>query len=245
MSQKIYASFSNEQEARAAINKLIKNGLHADQINMTHKEDNDAGLNPAQNDYPEPAAGTETALSSAPPQAPRDYNKGIEADNYNQNYKDDVDTDMHKDVAAPPLHPNEGPAPLEAYAREGLTPRGSEPGNIVDPENQHIGAMAGTFPDLRAAGPGGMSGSDSFSASLGTRTASIGATANAANNPGGMSDFLWDSLPTDFAHYYRQQFEDGCAILTVSAETEEEARKAEDLLRHQGASRVERNSYMA
>ncbi len=50
-------------------------------------------LNPAQDDYPrsspdEPTPATE--LSSVPPNATRDYNPGLEGDNYNKHYHNDV-----------------------------------------------------------------------------------------------------------------------------------------------------------
>ena len=56
----------------------------------------DVELNPAQNDYPigEPGA---SSYSSAPPAAERDYNKGIESNDYNKDYVADVSDDLTND----------------------------------------------------------------------------------------------------------------------------------------------------
>ncbi|MEZ0327073.1 MAG: hypothetical protein ACAH95_14330, partial [Fimbriimonas sp.] len=46
-------------------------------------------LNPAQDDYPRSGTGGSWELSSAPPEAHRDFNKGLEADAYNKDYRND------------------------------------------------------------------------------------------------------------------------------------------------------------
>jgi hypothetical protein len=245
MSKKIYACFETQQKAKAAVNSLIKGGVHADRIQLKAKEMEGAGLNPAQNDYPMSERGGATSFSSAPPSAERDFNKGIEADDFNEDYRGDVDRDLHNQLKADQgNHPASGPAPLDAYANENLEPRGSEPGNVVNPDDQDYGAMASTFPDLMATGPGNAHSGD-FAASLGTRTASIGATANASTHPGGMSDFLWSSLPTDFADYYRQQYEDGKTVLCVEAKDDDEQQQIEDHLRTAGAIKVDNGGFLA
>jgi len=104
-----------------------------------------------------------------------------------------------------------------------------------EPQDQEFGGMAGTFPDLRPTGPGtGVAGSAN-------RIADIAATSNAASNPGQMSDYLWESLPTDLARYYQQQFEGGRGIVIVRHPID----TAADLLREQGAINVKKQGFLA
>lgn len=53
-------------------------------------------LNPAQGDYPGRQI-TDTAFSSSPPEAKRDYNSGLEGNDYNRDYTAEVSDDMAKD----------------------------------------------------------------------------------------------------------------------------------------------------
>lgn len=78
-------------------------------------------------------------------------------------------------------------------------------------------------------------------ASPGIRFGSIAADANAASNPGAMSDFLWGSLPTDDADYYRRHYDAGSAIVIVRTPSEQ----SESLLRGAGAMKVQRRGYLA
>jgi hypothetical protein len=254
MNPTIYAAFESADEAKRAIGALIRGGTAAADItlackNLSHQVQ--AGdLNPAQDDYPRSGGGA-TELSSAPSDSPRDYNKGIEADDYNSNYKGDVDRDIQKELGADRQRANElgpesdrgvGPTTIEAYARMPdpiFETRGSEPAKL-DEDDQEFGAMPGTFPDLRAQGPGNSSGDPSMAAP-GMRFASIAATANAAANPGGMTDYLWDSLPVDTARIYQQEYDGGKAIVIVRTPSA----AAEQILRDQGALHVQRQGYLA
>ncbi len=130
-----------------------------------------------------------------------------------------------------------------ANTSEDFTARGSEPATANE-DDQEIGAMAGTFPDLRAAGPGNSTG-DPSSGAMGTRFAGIAATANASTNPGGMTDFLWASLPVDFAKYYQQAYEGGKAIVIVRSQEPAVPEDAERVLREHGATQIQRQGYLA
>lgn len=101
--------------------------------------------------------------------------------------------------------------------------------------DQEFGAMTGSFPDLRAAGPGNV-GIDSATAGSGMRMESLAASANASTSPGSMTDYLWASLPSDMAQYYRQIYEGGRAIVVVQNANE----KSEQILRDKGALQVHR-----
>ncbi|HWA81961.1 MAG TPA: hypothetical protein VG820_00905 [Fimbriimonadaceae bacterium] len=87
--------------------------------------------------------------------------------------------------------------------------------------SQEVAAMSGTFPDLRSGGQGAQFGDE---AGYGMRYSDIAATANASVEPGIMTDYLWDSLPASLASYYREQYNDGHAVLIVRNSTEEALR---------------------
>src|SRR5579862_7308791 len=57
-----------------------------------------------------------------------------------------------------------------------------------------LGAMAATFPDLRASGAGGTSG-DLAQGGFAFKMAGLASSANASVEPGEMTDYLWDLLP--------------------------------------------------
>lgn len=61
-------------------------------------DDHEGGLNPAQDDYPRTGSGSPTEFSSAPPNARRDYNPGLENKDYNKTYDSDVDRDVSDDL---------------------------------------------------------------------------------------------------------------------------------------------------
>jgi hypothetical protein len=219
MASTIYAAFEEVGAAKAAIGALIRRGVPVSDITLACKglerqtPAND--LNPAQDDYPRTGEGIATELSSAPGGAERDFNRGIESDDYNTNYKGSVDRDIHQ-------------------------PTDSADRNPLEEADQHFGAMPSAFPDFRAAGPGNSTGDPSM-AGPGTRSAEIAATANAAANPGMMTDFLWSSLPRDMADHYQRQYDGGKAIVVVRSSTPE----AEEILREQGAVSVEKQGYLA
>ena len=112
---------------------------------------------------------------------------------------------------------------------------GIGPAESVD--NQDVGGMPGVFPDLRAAGPGGFNAESG----TGTRYAGIAASANASTDPGGMTDFLWDSLPTDMAKIYQKDYDGGLAIIIVR----EPSDIAERILREQGALNLHHHGFLA
>jgi hypothetical protein len=253
MNRTIYASFPDSEVAQRAIGALIRGGVPAADITLACKnlkhQTPATDLNPAQDDYPRGEVTTE--FSSAPADSPRDYNKGIEADDYNTNYKGDVDRDIARELHADRQRANElgpdtdkgvGPTTNEAYAKMTdpvFQTRGSEP-PTVDQDDQEFGAMPQTFPDLRASGPGNSFGDPSMG-TPGIRYASLAATAGASSNPGGMTDYLWDSLPVDMARYYQQEYDGGRAIVIVRGPTPE----AENILKGQGALHVDRQGYLA
>jgi hypothetical protein len=219
MASTIYAAFEEVQDAKAAIGALIRRGVPANDITLACKnlqhQTQATDLNPAQDDYPRTGELGVTELSSAPAEAKRDFNEGIEADDYNANYRGNVDREIH--------------APTESADE-------NRRGEI----DQQFGAMPSAFPDLRATGPGNSTG-DPAMGGPGTRSAQIAATANAAANPGIMTDFLWNSLPRDVADHYQHQYDGGKAIVIVRAS----AAEAEDILREKGAISVERQAYLA
>lgn len=249
MNRTIYASFEDARHAQQAIGQLVQQGVGVENItlacrNLSHQVQA-SDLNPAQDDYPRTNSGDTAKFTSAPPSAARDYNRGLEADDYNTNYKGDVDRDMHeqrrRDVQ-PEDAGGVGPAPLETYEHSKADvghARGSEPAKLEEAD-QTSGAMPQTFPDFRAAGPGNSAGDTGFGG-FGTRYAGIAATANAASNPGGMSDFLWDSLPEDVAHIYQQQYDGGKAILIIREASDE----TEALVRRLGPVSVHHQGYLA
>lgn len=55
-------------------------------------------MNPAQSDYPQSAMPSATQFSSAPADAQRDYNRGLEEDHYNAHYQGDVDRDSQREL---------------------------------------------------------------------------------------------------------------------------------------------------
>lgn len=58
----------------------------------------DVELNPAQDDYPRTGAATPTELSSVPTNFQRDYNPGLEGDDYNKHYTEGASQDMDRDA---------------------------------------------------------------------------------------------------------------------------------------------------
>lgn len=60
----------------------------------------DVELNPAQDDYPRTGSMSPTELSSTPPSAQRDYNRGLEDDSSNKDYQANVSDDMARDRAS-------------------------------------------------------------------------------------------------------------------------------------------------
>jgi hypothetical protein len=198
------------------------------------------GLNPAQDDYPRSGTAHDR-LSSAPPSSQRDYNKGLETDDYNRHYKGNVGEEMHHQETKDRTRQHiEGPAPDEAYEHAGQwepSDRGTAPPQLDDLVT--YGAMPAAFPDLRSAGQDGIA--DPFNSSPGTRSAQIAAAASGTESSGGMTDFLWSSLPVDVAANLRRQYESGKAIVMVEDANEQ----AEGILREHGGHAVERQGYMA
>jgi hypothetical protein len=117
--------------------------------------------------------------------------------------------------------------------------RGNE-GPSFDDKDLSYGAMPGSFPDMRAQGPGNSNG-DPGDFSPGTRFAGMAAAASGSTSMGGMTDYLWSSLPADVAENLKAQYADGKAIVIV----EEPSAQAEDILRQQGSKHVERQGYLA
>lgn len=238
MKEAIYACFDSLDGAQAAAGALIRAGVRADTLRIackTTSQEESPALNPAQSDYPAP-----DALSSAPPSAQRDYNKGIDSDDYNRNYEGEVGKDMERDVRHQGM---KGPAPNEAYeTSHTINPahvRGSEAEQLGE-EQISYGAMPSSFPDMRAQGPGNSVG-DSGSFTEGTRYAGIAAAASGTANRGGMTDFLWSSLPVDVAENLHEQYDDGKSILIV----EEPTAQAESILTEHGGRNIQRQGYLA
>lgn len=243
MKRTIYACFETLDDAHRAIGDLVKGGEAADNIRVVCKRTTEArpAVNPAQDDYPR--TGTpEDHLSSAPPSAQRDYNKGLESDDYNRDYRADVQGDIDRQESKDRRRQHiEGPAPDEAYqnAHQSEAPdRGSEP-PALDESKVSYGAMPAAFPDLRSGGQDGAA--DPMYSGPGTRSAQIAATASGSDSGGGMTDFLWSSLPVDIAADLRRQYEDGKAIVMVH----EPGERAEGVLRDHGAHLVKKQGYLA
>ncbi|HVT11024.1 MAG TPA: hypothetical protein VHE55_02050 [Fimbriimonadaceae bacterium] len=100
---------------------------------------------------------------------------------------------------------------------EDLTLASKAEGPAAKEADQEVAAMSGAFPDLRSGGQGGQVGDE---AGYGMRYSNIAATANASVEPGVMTDYLWDALPDHLASYYREQYNDGHAVLIVRNSSE-------------------------
>jgi hypothetical protein len=228
-------------------------------------------LNPAQNDYPRSGTGGSWSLSSAPPEAQRDFNKGLESDNYNADYKNDVERendlqyqkdraetiagepdeglDINRPVAADSerdLDRTVGPAAYDAESagKKGITTTTIEDAADAAKKGALWGLGVGALAAVAALavpGFGIILGGGALAAASGALAASAGAGAVA----GGVVGYLKDQgVPAHDIPHYQKAVESGGAILAV--QVDESARgPIEELLRKYGAHATNDYGYAA
>lgn len=117
------------------------------------------------------------------------------------------------------------------FRREDITVASKDAQLPGSESGQEFGAMTGAFPDLAPGGQGSLVGDD---ASYGMRYSGIAATANATVDPGNMTDYLWESLPSDVASDCRKELSAGRTIVIVQNATE----RTVEILEANGATKV-------
>lgn len=223
----------------------------------------DAELNPAQSDYPGSPRPDASAMSSAPPEAERDYNPGLETDDYNENYeKDRTEATPYEDLPERSLRFSRGynavgensPAPLnvdpdaDAYRDADLH---HGPGTAHDAahgatQGAAIGlgvGAAAALVSLLIPGLGLVIGGGA----LATAAAALAAGTGVGAIAGGLAGWLQENgMNGDSAKRYGEAYDGGAAILAVTLSRPEMTEIVKDLLKSSGALEVETHSaYLA
>lgn len=219
MERTLYALFESIDRAKEAVGELIRAGAHPDDLTIVCRRPDGDHFHQIGNSPPAPAA------------APN--GREIERDL-------DVGRKRARTLESA-VDRGEGPASNEEYRdHPEIRARGAEPPDVVA-EDQTLGAMPETVSGLRTPGPGAEPHADGFSSATGTRYAGIAATAGASANPGGMTDYLWDSLPIDVVPLYRKDYDDGKAIVFVRNANDE----AREVLLRKDPARLDGQGYLA
>ncbi len=232
-------------------------------------------FNPAQNDYPRSGTGGSTEFSSAPPEAHRDFNKGLETDAYNKNYQNDVEREnldqaamdrSNQKVEALRSEPDEG---LDANRVDGDEVRDADRTigpRSYDPERAaKAGITTTTIEDAGEAakkgalwglGVGAIAAVAALSipgfglvlggGALAAATGALAASAGAGAVAGGVVGYLKDQgVPANDIPHYQKAVEAGGAILAVHLDEAGDRAAIEALLRKYGAHATNDYGYAA
>jgi hypothetical protein len=236
-----------------AIDEPLGNQKRHPGSNIEGGDISESDLNPAQNDYPMPEgpAGPES-FSSAPGGALRDYNAGLEGDDYNRTYEADVDRENRKEfertrgnadelsTPAPPTDEGFGAERKEraeierdaeirpaAYDAERAAKRGI---TTTTPEDSASGAKKGAAIGL---GVGALAAAIAIfvpgvglvigGGALATAAAGIAASSGAGALAGGVFGYLKDQgIEEEDMPHFQEAYDSGGAILEITAESDED-----------------------
>jgi uncharacterized membrane protein len=215
-----------------------------------------ADVNPAQEDYPRSWMGGPESFASAPPNENRDYNRGIQDDDFNKHYDGNVDAENERQWASDDVAREAGaiPSDSEDVLWEHRARRVSETDEMLEATREDAadgakkGALWGLGVGAAAAvaalaipGFGVVIGGGAIAAAA----ASLAAGAGTGAVAGGLYGFMKDQgVPESDVRQYQKTFDNGGAILAVHAADGDRERVLR-LLKEQGAKRTDNYGYAA
>lgn len=232
MADTIFAIIDDVASARQFVTDAVQQGFQSDKVSLVAKETveetleaTSPGLNPAQNDYPR-NPGDEN-LSSRPPAAHQDFNAGLEKDDYNRHYAEDVQkeneivAEISRDNAEETV-PDEEEGTAEGVAKRAGIGLG-------------VGAAAAVAA-LAAPGIGLVLGSGALAASV----ALLARSTDKGTEEGGVPKLLErEGVPPEMLSEFVQAYDEGKAIVGIDFTDDESKLKAISALRSAGAHRIQ------
>jgi predicted phage tail protein len=227
------------------------------------------GQNPAQNDYPASGTGGSWSVSSAPSEARRDFNKGLESDDYNAHYKNDVERENEAqaererqfesqvkartepgeglDVSRPEADQTIGPAAYdsERAAKAGISTTTIEDAGEAAKKGALWGLGVGALAAVAALAVPGF-GVVLGGGALAAASAALAASAGAGAVAGGVVGYLKDQgVPAHDIPHYQKAVENGGALIAVHLDEGRDRAEIEDLLKKYGAGATHDYGYAA